>query len=137
MVRLFLNLCKCFQQIKNFSEVEVLKHMQDSLFAEITICPACGAPAEAFHKDGCYERDFICYASVVNNDKRLELRSADPLANPYIALSIRFQISVLPKEHFWNVLTILLSSMLHCLMILVSGLLLMYARKTTALLYSL
>ena len=68
--------------------MEVLKHMQDSLFAEITICPACGAPAEAFHKDGCYERDFICYASVVNNDKRLELRSADPLANPYIAFAL-------------------------------------------------
>lgn len=62
--------------------------MQDSLFAEITICPACGAPAEAFHKDGCYKRDFICYASVVNNDKRLELRSADPLANPYIAFAL-------------------------------------------------
>ena len=35
--------------------------MQESLWDELTACPVCGAPADAFHKDGHYERDFICY----------------------------------------------------------------------------
>ena len=63
MIRLFLNLCKCFHQIKKFSEIEILKHMLNRLLAETGPCPFCGAPMEAFHKDGHYERDFICYES--------------------------------------------------------------------------
>lgn len=35
--------------------------MQESLYDELTVCPVCGAPANAFHKDGHYKRDFICY----------------------------------------------------------------------------
>lgn len=35
--------------------------MQDNLLAETGSCPFCGAPMAAFHKDGHYERDFICY----------------------------------------------------------------------------
>ncbi len=35
--------------------------MQKSLYDELTVCPVCGAPAGAFHKDGHYQRDFICY----------------------------------------------------------------------------
>ena len=61
MIRLFLNLCKCFHQIKNLSEIQILNHMQDNLLVETGSCPSCGAPKEAFHKDGHYERDFICY----------------------------------------------------------------------------
>lgn len=63
MIRLFLNLCKCFHQIKNLSEIDILAHMQENLRAELKACPVCGAPADAFHKDGHYERDFICYES--------------------------------------------------------------------------
>lgn len=61
MIRLFLNLCKCFHQIKNLSEINVLRHIQESFRDELTVCPVCGAPADTFHKDGHYERDFICY----------------------------------------------------------------------------
>lgn len=35
--------------------------MQERLRDELTVCPVCGAPADIFHKDGHYERDFICY----------------------------------------------------------------------------
>lgn len=35
--------------------------MQNNLLAETSSCPSCGAPKETFHKDGHYERDFICY----------------------------------------------------------------------------
>lgn len=35
--------------------------MRESLRDELTACPVCGAPADTFHKDGHYERDFICY----------------------------------------------------------------------------
>lgn len=35
--------------------------MQERLWDELTVCPVCGAPADTFHKDGHYERDFICY----------------------------------------------------------------------------
>ena len=63
MIRLFLNLCKCFHQIKKFSEIEILNHLQKDLFNETGSCPFCGAPMEALHKDGHYERDFICYES--------------------------------------------------------------------------
>ena len=35
--------------------------MRESLRDELTACPVCGAPADTSHKDGHYERDFICY----------------------------------------------------------------------------
>lgn len=35
--------------------------MLERLWDELTVCPVCGAPADTFHKDGHYERDFICY----------------------------------------------------------------------------
>lgn len=28
---------------------------------EIKSCPVCGAPGHSFHKDGFYQRDFVCY----------------------------------------------------------------------------
>ena len=61
MIRLFLNLCKHFHSIKNLSEIEIHTSMQDKLITEIKSCPICGAPGHAFHKDGFYQRDFICY----------------------------------------------------------------------------
>lgn len=61
MIRLFLNLCKHFHSIKNLSEIEIHTSMQDKLITEIKSCPVCGAPGHAFHKDGFYQRDFICY----------------------------------------------------------------------------
>lgn len=63
MIRLFLNLCKCFHQIKNLSEIHILNHMQETILSEVKTCPVCGAPSDAFHKDGHYDRDFICYES--------------------------------------------------------------------------
>lgn len=61
MIRLFLNLCKCFQQIKNFSEIKILNFLQKHIYSELKKCPVCHAPADFFHKDGHYERDFISY----------------------------------------------------------------------------
>ena len=63
MIRLFLNLCKCFHQINKISEIEIFHQMQEHLYKEINSCPYCGAKKEAFHKDGTYKRDFICYES--------------------------------------------------------------------------
>lgn len=39
----------------------MLQMLEDSIYDKLLTCPTCGAPATAFHKDGDYERDFICY----------------------------------------------------------------------------
>ena len=47
--------------MKAFSEIEIFNFMQKHIYSELKYCPVCNAPAEAFHKDGSYERDFISY----------------------------------------------------------------------------
>ncbi len=39
----------------------MLQKLEDSIYDTLSTCPTCGAPATAFHKDGSYKRDFICY----------------------------------------------------------------------------
>lgn len=61
MIRIFLNFCKCFFKINKINEYQILQVLEDSIYDNLSACPTCGAPATAFHKDGDYERDFICY----------------------------------------------------------------------------
>lgn len=72
-----MNLCKCFHQIKNLSEIELLNSMQDNLMAEINSCPVCGAPGDAFRKDGHYERDLICYENGIPVCHRITIFCAE------------------------------------------------------------
>lgn len=41
--------------------MEILNFLQKHIYSELKYCPVCHAPADAFHKDGSYERDFISY----------------------------------------------------------------------------
>ena len=77
MIRLFLNLCKCLQQIKGVSEIEILDFMQKHIYSELKHCPICHAPAEAFHKDGSYERDFISYENGTVTGYRITIRCVE------------------------------------------------------------
>lgn len=107
MIRLFLNLCKCFHQIKKFSEIEILNHLQEELLKKTGSCPFCGAPMEALHKDGHYERDFICYESGVPVYHRItvycvECSSCDhshviepSVIVPYSSFSLGFLLSII------------------------------------------
>lgn len=39
----------------------MIKRLDCSIYEEVSSCPICGACASAFHKDGSYDRDLICY----------------------------------------------------------------------------
>lgn len=58
MIRLFLDICKCFHENKN--ELEII-YAASKLLLDNCRCPHCGASAASMHKDGCYQRDLICY----------------------------------------------------------------------------
>lgn len=61
MIRIFLDLCKCFSKINKLNEYDIIQAMDYSIYDYTSNCPICGAPATSFHKDGHYQRDFICY----------------------------------------------------------------------------
>ena len=56
-----MELCKCFRKFNKINEFELYKRIISVKNQEQSRCPNCGAPASAFHKDGHYSRQLICY----------------------------------------------------------------------------
>ena len=110
MIRLFLNVCKTFHEIKhlNISDYELYRLLSADSSTDSFACPSCRAPHAMFVKNGCYRRhlvfldhnnrvqdrmitikDFKC--SSCNNTHAL-LYS---LITPYCPYSIRFIVSLI------------------------------------------
>ncbi len=64
MIRLFLDLCKCFRLIKNNNDYEFYVSYTENARFDNFSCPfpTCGAK-EAFNNDGSYNRTLICYTN--------------------------------------------------------------------------
>jgi hypothetical protein len=60
MIRLFLKLCKCFGTIKYKNDYQLYMSFYNNAFSHLSTCPNCGSPTFSFHKDGNYDRNFIC-----------------------------------------------------------------------------
>ena len=71
MIRIFLSFCKSFSKINKLNEYIMLLALENDICENLSTCPACGAPATAFHKDGKYERDFICYENCTTTLHRI------------------------------------------------------------------
>lgn len=61
MIRESIELCKCFRKINKKNEFSLYNRIISEGNLIPSVCPTCGAPASAFHKDGHYTRQFICY----------------------------------------------------------------------------
>lgn len=108
MVRLFLNLCKCFQTIKSNNDYQIYLSYTDNASPDIIPCPfpSCGAKGN-YHGCGCYTRTLICYTSghVERHEitvTRTECASCGhshailaPVIIPYSPFSFHFVISLL------------------------------------------
>lgn len=60
MIRVFNKICKCFRKIKNKNDYQLYMSFYNNNDNYINKCPCCGSPSTSFHKDGSYNRDFIC-----------------------------------------------------------------------------
>ena len=120
MIRLFLNLCKCFQTIKNNNDYQTYLSYTDNFSPDIITCPfpACGAKSN-YHSCGYYIRNLICYESghVERYEiiiPRIECCSCGhshallaPVIIPYSPFSFHFVISLLYDfvTHKYNTVT--------------------------------
>lgn len=61
MIRLFLNVCRTFHQIKhlNISDYELYRLLSADSSADSFVCPACRAPRGMFVKNGSYRRHLV------------------------------------------------------------------------------
>lgn len=63
MIRLFLNVCKCFHKIKHLDDYLIYSHMEKLCFDEASGCPSCNAPLSKCSQNGTYPRHFVCYGT--------------------------------------------------------------------------
>lgn len=61
MIKKSVELCKCFHKFNKENEFQLYTTLKFENNLISSACPSCGAPAWAFHKDGHYKRQFICY----------------------------------------------------------------------------
>jgi len=106
MVRLFLNLCKCFQTIKSNNDYQIYLSYTDNANPDIIPCPSCGAEGN-YHGCGSYTRTLLCYSfgqveSYEITVSRIECTSCGhshailaPVIIPYSPFSFHFVISLL------------------------------------------
>ncbi len=106
MIRLFLNLCKCFQIIKYNNDYQIYLSYTDNASPDIILCPSCGAKGN-YHGCGSYTRTLICYTSghlerYEITVTRIECASCGhshailaPVIIPYSPFSFHFVISLL------------------------------------------
>lgn len=81
--------------------------MDSSIYNELIPCPICGAPVSKFHKDGSYERDFICYENGTTVSHKINIRCVEcsscghsyalepSVIIPYSSFSIGFLLGVI------------------------------------------
>jgi len=60
MIRLFLNLCKCFKIIKKNDDYEICRSYIENVRIDSVACPSCGAKG-CYRKDGEYTRQLVCF----------------------------------------------------------------------------
>lgn len=108
MIRLFVDLCKCFHAIKNNDDYELYCSYTDHALMDRVSCPVSSCHAKgSFHNDGSYVRLFVCYTdSQVKRHHvtvpRQECNSCGhshallaPVIVPYSPFSFHFVISLL------------------------------------------
>ncbi len=106
MIRLFLNLCKCFQKIKHINDYQLYLSYTDNANIDIIPCPFCRAQGN-YRGCGSYTRTLICYSAghVERREitvTRIECTSCGhshailaPVIIPYSPFSFHFVISLL------------------------------------------
>lgn len=106
MIRLFLNLHKCFHTIKYNNDYQIYLSYTSNANPDIIPCPSCGAKGN-YHNCGSYNRTLLCYSSgqVENYEitvNRIECTSCGhshallaPVIIPYSPFSFHFVISLL------------------------------------------
>lgn len=105
MIRLFIDICKCFHKIKNKNELEIFNSLTEQALDEYK-CKHCGAPAESMHKDGSYDRDFITYDNSEVHFHKIEIRCVrcscthahailPSVIVPYSSFSLGFLLAVI------------------------------------------
>lgn len=108
MIRLFLDLCKCFQKIKNNNDYEIYLAYKNNAAPEVVPCPftSCSATGN-YHGCGSYSRMLICYHE--GHVERCEITAErvecvscghshallPPVIIPYSPFSFHFVISLL------------------------------------------
>ena len=112
MIRKFLTLCKCYSKISEINEYQLFFTSQKEWNSPSDSCPYCGAPCDAFHKDGTYERDFITYHHGCVHYHRVPISCVEcsscghshallpSVIIPYSSYSIQFVVSLL--FHYYN-----------------------------------
>lgn len=120
MIRLFMNLCKCFQSIKCNDDYQIYLSYTNNFNPDVIVCPfpSCGAKGK-YNKCGSYIRTLICYES--GNVERYEITVPriectscghshallSPVIIPYSPFSFHFVISLLYDftTHKYNTVT--------------------------------
>ena len=75
MIRLYLDICKAFQQIKHLDDYQVLSSLPTPDLSELPPCPHCGAPSSFYSHNGSHERHLVCYIDGCVRDRMVSLPS--------------------------------------------------------------
>lgn len=109
MIRLFLNICKTFHEIKhlNLNDYELYLFLSTNSKADTLACPLCHAPKERFVHNGSYSRHLVFIDQNKVQDKFIEVEDFKctscqathallySLIIPHSSYSVRFMISLI------------------------------------------
>lgn len=76
MIRLFLNICKTFREIKhlNINDYQLYLLLSSNSDLDSFSCPVCHAPVERFVHNGCYQRHLVFFHQNAVHDKLIEIQ---------------------------------------------------------------
>ena len=61
MIRLYLDICKAFQQTKHLDDYQILSSMLKPGPSELPFCPHCSAPSSSYSHNGSHKRHLVSY----------------------------------------------------------------------------
>ena len=109
MIRLFLNICKTFREIKhlNINDYELFLLLSANSDLDSFSCPSCHAPVERFVRNGCYQRHLVFIHQNTIHDKLIVIQDFKctscskthallySLIIPHSSYSIQFMVSLI------------------------------------------
>lgn len=106
MIRLFSDLCKCFNKINSKNEIETFNFYIDSLDVNALVCPFCGAK-HSLTIFASYQRHLVTYSEKVTSDHNISISRGicsscghthailPSVIIPYMSFSFGFTISII------------------------------------------